>query len=254
MISSVLKVITGIVKLRGGTDDTIIGNSGSSLNSNVTASALPSGASTSANQSTVIANQTNKTQFTKLTDGTDDGAFETSTPGLSTSGLVIRPLPFEPQRYRASSGGFAIAASATDVFRIVGSGSKTVRVTKMIVSGRTTSGSPVAVVIHCRKRSTANTGGTEVGDTEVPLDSNNSAATATVGHYTANPTLGTDVGVIDSRSITFQQVGLSPAGELILEFKTPVVLRGTSEQLSINFNATSVTGSSIACVVEWEEV
>lgn len=46
MINSILKVITGIVKIRGNTDDTVIGNVSDSLKVNVTASALPSNAST----------------------------------------------------------------------------------------------------------------------------------------------------------------------------------------------------------------
>lgn len=179
---------------------------------------------------------------------------EITTPSLSQAGQVVRPLPFEPQKYAAATGGFAIAASATDVFRILGSNSKTVRVKKLVVSGRTTSGSPVAVVISLIKRSTANTGGTSVASTLVPMDSNNSAATASVNRYTANPTLGTEVGRIASHSITFQRVGLSPLGQLVYEFETPIVLRGSTEQLSVNFNATSVTGSSVACYVEWEEV
>lgn len=49
-MDSIFKYMQGIVKLRGGTDNTLIGNSGSSVNTNVTASSLPSGASTESTQ------------------------------------------------------------------------------------------------------------------------------------------------------------------------------------------------------------
>jgi hypothetical protein len=86
----------------------------------------------------------------------------------------------------------------------------------------------------------------------VPFDSTSSAATAAVKHYTANPTVGTLVGNIATRSITFQSAGLLQVIEI--EFENPVILRGTSELLCVNFNATSITGSSICCNAEWEEV
>jgi hypothetical protein len=48
----ILRQVQGWVKLKGNTDGTKIGNTGSSLNVDVKASALPSGASTAANQTT----------------------------------------------------------------------------------------------------------------------------------------------------------------------------------------------------------
>lgn len=51
-IDSILKVIRGIVRLRGNSDNTLIGNVSDSLKTNVTASALPTGASTEAKQDT----------------------------------------------------------------------------------------------------------------------------------------------------------------------------------------------------------
>lgn len=156
------------------------------------------------------------------------------------------------QKYVASTNGFAIAATATDIARIIGSASKIIRVKKVIISGRTTSGSPVAVIIKLLKYSTANTAGTSVATPAVPLDSSNAVATAVVNHYTANPTLGTLIGNVATRSITFESRG---AVEILqLEFETPIILRGVVEQLSVNFNATSVVGSSIACGFEWDEV
>lgn len=52
MVDSVLKIIQGWVKIKGGTDGTFIGNSSDSLKTTVTSSALPSGASTLTAQNT----------------------------------------------------------------------------------------------------------------------------------------------------------------------------------------------------------
>jgi hypothetical protein len=200
----------------------------------------------------LITATTDRTQKTQITNGTNDAAVGNSTPSLSDYGLVVRSLPYEPIRYAAATDGFAVVATPTDIFEIKGSGTKTVRVKKITVSGRTTSGSPVACIIKALKRSTANTAGTAVTTTMVPLDSTSAAATAAVKHYTANPTLGTLVGNIRTHSITFQAAGLLQIIEMT--FETPLILRGTSETLAINFNSTSVTGSSICCYVEWDEV
>jgi ABC-type transporter Mla subunit MlaD len=200
----------------------------------------------------IITSLTDRSQKTQITNGTIDVAVSNSAPSLTDAGLVVRPLPLELNTYGAATNGFVSAASATDVFRIVGSGTKTVRITKLTISGRTTSGSPVACIIKVIKYSSANTAGTSVATTAVPLDSSYPAATATVNHYTANPTLGTAVGNIATRSITFQASGLVET--LVFEFENPIVLRGTAQQLSINLNATTITGASICCDVLWEEI
>jgi hypothetical protein len=172
--------------------------------------------------------------------------------GSRPASLSIPVVEAENLKYASATNNFAIAAAATDVARIIGSNTKTIRVKKVVVSGRTTSGSPVACIIKLIKYSTANTGGTSVATTAVPLDSTSAAATAVANHYTANPTLGTAVGNIATRSITFQALGLVET--LIFEFQNPIVLRGAAQQLSVNFNATSVTNSSICVNFEWEEV
>lgn len=176
---------------------------------------------------------------------------------LTSSGLVVRPIPYEPQSYSASAAAFTVATNATDIFLISGSASKTIRIHKIDVTGTTTSGSAIKITINLIKRSTANTGGTSVISTIVPHDSNNSAATAVARHYTANPTLGTSVGIVRSVSTSFQGAGLTDTA-LTWDFSDdggqPIILRGTSENLAVNFNATSVVGSVISVSCEWSEV
>lgn len=182
----------------------------------------------------------------------------TSTPSLSDPGLVTRSLPYEPQTYSAGASNFAIATTPTDIWNITGSATKTIKIKRIRVTGTTTSGSPISVSMTLVKRSTANTGGTRVASIVVAHDSTNSAGTASVGHYTANPTaLGTLVGNIRAHRATFNQSGIT-GGDIVWDFgdinNQPIVLRGVAEQISINFNATSITGSNISISVTWEEV
>jgi len=189
--------------------------------------------------------------------GVENAAIESAiaTPSLAASGLVVRPLPFETVTYAAVASAFTSAATATDVFVITGSATKTIRVNRVIVSGTTTSGSPIKITVNLIKRSAANTGGTVVADTEVPYDSTSPAATAVVTHYTANPSgLGASLGVIRSTTTSIQASGFTEI--IVWDFKDerPLILRGTSEILAVNFNSTSITGSVISITVEWAEV
>ncbi len=186
-----------------------------------------------------------------------DGKLSSTTgqPALNATGLIVRPLPFEPTTYSTSSGSFVVAATPTDVFTLIGSASKTIRINKIKVTGSTTSGSPVKITIQLIKRSTADTGGTSAILTSVPHDSTNAAATAVARSYTANPTLGTAVGTARAQATSFQAAGLTEVIEWNFEQGGQhLVLRGVTESIAINFNGTTVTGSIIAISIEWQEV
>jgi hypothetical protein len=109
------------------------------------------------------------------------------------------------------------------------------------------------------KRSSANSGGTSAAATAVPNDSTNPAATATVLNYTANPTaLGTAVGTVRAARIFIPTSG-TDTSDFVNEWDfgniigQAIVLRGTSQVLAINLNATTVTGGTWTCYVEWSE-
>lgn len=181
----------------------------------------------------------------------------TATPLFSASGIVTRPLPFEPLTYSAASVAFVPPASAaTDIFTLTGSATKTIRIHKIRISGTTTSGSPIKINVSLVKRSTANTGGTRVAVAVVPHDSNNVAATATVGHYTANPVLGTLIGAVRAVSVGITSQGLV-GGDLEFHYDAtsqPLILRGVNEQLAISLNGGSVTGPVFSIFAELSEV
>jgi hypothetical protein len=171
----------------------------------------------------------------------------------NTSFLAV-PTDGTKATYSASTLNLITDTSATDIFTITGSGTKTIRIHKIIVSAtRTVSGNIDLLLI---KRSTANTGGTSSAATIVPFDSTNVAATAIVNSYTANPTLGTTVGIISNRKVFLNTVTTGITDYCVYEFgnlNQCVVLRGTSQVLAINLNATTITGSSFNISIEFIE-
>jgi hypothetical protein len=216
------------------------------------------GADTSGVEQTPVASTSAGALHTNLRDSSGtEIASSTTTPDITALGTVVRPLPYEPTSYSATSVAFVSAASATDVFTITGSASKTIRIHKVKVSGTTTSGSAIKITAQLIKRSTLDTGGTSVVATGVAHDSNSPSATAVVRHYTANPTtLGTTVGVLRADTVAFTGSGIT--GGVIEwnfeDFGQPVVLRGVAQNLAVNFSATTITGPVISISVEWSEI
>lgn len=163
-------------------------------------------------------------------------------------------IQYVPASYRAAISFSPTATAATDIFLIGGSATKTVRVTHLGIACTATAA--VAADVIFLKRSSADTAGTSTGATAVALDSGDSAATATVLAYTANPTVGGLFGnvSIDKSSITtttgapqflFEDFGVRNTRS--------VVLRGTAQQLAINLNGASIAGIACDAEVEWTE-
>jgi hypothetical protein len=168
------------------------------------------------------------------------GSVSISSPNLST--------------YRAATFTLNTAATPTDILTIQGSGSKTVTITRISISGtQTQAGNALLRLI---KRSAADTGGTTATLTNVPLDSNNASATAVVKAYTANPSaLGTAVGDVEDVQV-FVPDGTTDPAATVLNFGTSaqaVVLRGTGQFLCLNLNGVTMTGNGLNISVEWTE-
>lgn len=194
------------------------------------------------------------------------GQYNESAPTLSDS--EQRALRFDVkarliitqekrETYSASIVASSVQSGATDFFEIKGSATKTVIVKRIRFTG--TANGTVISRISCIKRSTANSGGTSVNVTNVPHDSINAPATATVNTYTANPTLGNAVGLV--RAFVYTMVAtssniLADIRELTfgIEEDQGIVLRGTSESLCLNLNATVMTSGLVDISVEWREV
>jgi hypothetical protein len=174
-----------------------------------------------------------------------DAAAEVGTDGL----LWTAQLPaMRPASYHTSAN-FA-ASSTTDNFVFPGNGSNTVLITSVKVScTQTTAGIVLMKVI---KRSTADTSGTSAAVTPVPDDSNYSAAVSAPLSYTGTgPTVGTAVGTVDEYYLGCLAAGTaSPNDIYILNLRQkPIVLRGTAQQLAINFGG-ALTGGNLNVTVE----
>ena len=156
--------------------------------------------------------------------------------------------------YSAAIVGLVPAASCTDFYTIKGSASKTVRVTRLEVSGNATGAA--AADLQLIVRSTADTGGTSTTPTAVPHDSASAAATAVVNAYTANPTTGTTVGTVRAQKLTLPAAPGAPV-PIIWDFsirnEQALVLRGVAQQLCLNLNAGTYAGNSFDVSLAWTE-
>lgn len=222
-----------------GANATAVKIDGSAVTQPVSAASLPlpSGAATAANQST--ANTSLSSIDSKL-----------------TSPLTVTSTGVSKATYGAAAT-FTAAASATDIFTITGSGTKTVKVLHIGINGTNTGNTNV--FFNVIKRSTANSGGTSTTITDVPFDSTDAAGTATVRSYTVNPTTGTAVGTVKSDYAFFPTLASTNQGTNIQhEFDSglnkPVVLRGTSEVLAVSMNGVLITGTtSLSIDIIWTE-
>lgn len=176
----------------------------------------------------------------------------------SNGRIIVTNVPLDGSKasYSAAIVGLVVANTPTDIFTITGSSTKTIRITFVEITGTETNATVRDVVLL--KRSTANSGGTSTTQTAVASDSNNAAATATVRAYTVNPTLGTLVGNIRARKADIDITSKSGPIELVSWVfgerpSQAIVLRGTSEVVSVNLNSITSAGNSFDVGIEWTE-
>lgn len=197
------------------------------------------------------------------TSYTDNAAIGTLTYVASTANPAAlvpnanSPVDGGKNTYRASITALASASSATDIFTLTGSANKTIRVTRLEISGQQTTAAAAQVVVLVR--STANTSGTSTNPTAVPHDSNSPAASATVTAYTANPTTGSLVGNIYAGYVFLAAPATATVGsdKVVFDYGNrpaqAIVLRGATQVLAVNLNGVTVTGGAFDINVEWSE-
>jgi hypothetical protein len=108
------------------------------------------------------------------------------------------------------------------------------------------------------KHSTANSGGTCAAMTKTPVDSTDSAATATVFSCTANPTPGTSVGSVSNQQYFLGNLTTGVSGPpMDVDFGSkggkPVILRGVAQGLAVNLNGVTQAGNLLQVTIEWTE-
>lgn len=180
--------------------------------------------------------------------------------GFEAQAQTQNVQPIRRATYSAAIAALTPAASATDFFTITGSATKVIWVHKLSCSGASTAAAIANLSIV--KRSTANSAGTATTPTVVPYDSLNTAGSAVVRAYTANPTTGTLVGLMSTVRMPTDAATTTASptdpGSVLLQFglvwTQPIVLRGTAQVLALNNGgATFATGTSLSCAVEWSE-
>lgn len=157
--------------------------------------------------------------------------------------------------YSAATGSITVAGATTDFATITGSATKVVRLKKIRITGLATANANANILLV--KRSTANTGGTSADVTEVPYDSGDGAATATVLSYTANPTTGTLVGTLSNDRVFLSSTTAVYQDGIEYVFtedsKKSITLRGTSEVVGVNLNGATIAGAIFNVYFEWTE-
>lgn len=160
---------------------------------------------------------------------------------------------------------FTPGATPGDLVTIFGSNTKITQVVSIvIVTTNTAAGSQQ---FYLAKRSSPSTGGTFVAATPVSFDSTDPAATANVGHYTANPTEGTLTGntnimrVASPVAVPGSFAGIvEDAGKEMVPWilnsllDKPITLRSTQEGVVVHFaRAALVAGQTHAYHIVWTE-
>jgi hypothetical protein len=190
-------------------------------------------------------------------DGTNVVPFTARGSAMSVTSLAVSiSMPFD--NYVASFSSVAPAANATDIITVTGSGTQTIIIKKIEVSGVATVGDKYRLALL--RRSTADSGGTATTSTAVTLDTGQAANTATFNQYSANPTLGTLVGQPMSNwvvPLSIAGAGVSTNPVVLFEATDTlkgIVLRGTSQQLAINGLGTSIPTGGLLDVNIWFDV
>lgn len=167
--------------------------------------------------------------------------------------LVIKQKSNITQTYRAVITGLVSSSLATDIFTLTGCANKTIKIWGCDVAAtQTTAGN---ANIHFLRRSSVNTLGTSTSPIATPLDSNNGVAQATPRAYTANPTVGTLVGLLHSFKMfipTSSTIG-SPLSSRFGEWGQPIVLKSANEVFAVNLNGVTLSGSTFNIMLEWTE-
>ncbi len=166
--------------------------------------------------------------------------------------------------YSAGFIGLVPAAATTDLVCLAGSATKTIKITRIKISG---SGTAISVPVTVLRRTSADTGGTAASTTANPAnniskrDTTNPTATAVPIAYTANPTIVDSTPTyIDSQNmgVVATTVGaVNPPtdfdfGEGTSNLRQVPTLRGVAEQICLNLNGTSAT-ALLSGTITWTE-
>lgn len=168
--------------------------------------------------------------------------------------------------YRQQSyvGGVTATASAAGtgvLANIKGSATKTVKVYRIRVLA-TVATTVIITTFLLAKRTVAGSGGTPVVVSPLGVDTNNTAATATMNLFSALATAGTGGGIIDMQTALIPLTSSTTLTTACIDFVAPVgtdgalqpwVLRGVAESLEIATLATMTNTPTFGLSAFWTE-
>jgi hypothetical protein len=165
--------------------------------------------------------------------------------------------------YSAVSIGLVPPASATDIFCISGAASRNISVKQIRIS---MTGTAASVPFTLLRRASLDTGGSAATGNALPVavpnNSTDPASIAVLTAYTAVPTIvDTSPSLLRSQIyVTAAATAQGPvpivwtAGDALGTFtKAFDVVKGTTQQLCINMNTTSVTSPVVDIDITWTE-
>lgn len=196
-------------------------------------------------------------------DGNNAAAPFGSFPDLAGNNAATVSLDNGRQTYRASASFTPFATAALALVTIIGSATKTVRVSRILIGGAATA--LADTLFRLTRVSVIGTGGTVVAPTISKNDVNSAAATAVVQHYTtAAQSTGTVVSALShwrqfiATVTTPATAYTNPTYQVFPECGVggqALVLRGTADMLQIeNLNAGNLGAATVLeYVIEWSE-
>lgn len=194
----------------------------------------------------------------KFTDKTTYAAQVYDIATTKSGGLIdSSTLRLVNGKYATYSAAFDVVpvAGCTDLVEIIGAAGKTIEITSIRLAGITSAGTR-SHLFSLIRRSAVNTGGTSTNATLVPHSSTNSASSATIKVYTANPaSLGTAVATLNvervsmnlSTSTTYRTpfdlvVNPTPVSTM------PIKLKSATDTLCVNLNGMAIGTISTMCM------
>jgi hypothetical protein len=225
----------------------VLGNAGATLDSTIGAATAPTNA--------IATSAVYQTTVPALTAGQAVAA------QCDTTGAQWVNKDSRRQTYRMSARGFTPVASATaPIVSLQGSASKTVRITKITVTGYCTTGTTLPATVSIQKFSVLTGGTTGSTPTGALQDSNNAAQTAVMLQYSAVPTTATVIGgITDSGFLQWVTGGATvaqPTSTLVFTFGDDggqqLVLRGTAQYAGVILSSIGTT-PVMSVVIEWIE-
>lgn len=180
------------------------------------------------------------------TDGTGVVGLNT---GSNTIGSVSS-VSGTKATYTYAVSATAPYATPTDWIVIRGSGTKTVKILRIEISGAATAATEV--IFTLKKHTVANTSGTSTTPTPMQHDSADSAASAVVLLYSVAPTIDATATIWKNVRLT---LAVAPAATTVapdryvydygVESYEPLTLRGVAQEFAINFGGSAVPSGGV---------